>query len=97
MQELKGGLVQLSEERKPFEFEDLRSATAPATSQDTQGSQSASTAILKSPKLEGAAEGISIAEPTGTHVGPLPRVTVFTDGVVPVNEGTLSGRQQGLS
>ena len=47
-----------------------------------------------SPKLAGAADGISIAEPTGTHVGPLPKVTVFTDGVVPVTEGTILGRQQ---
>ena len=57
LQELKGSLVQLSEERKPFEFEDLRSATAPASSQGTQGSQPVpETATLPSPKLAGAME-----------------------------------------
>ena len=50
--------------------------------------------MLGNPKLDEAAEGVSIAEPTGTHVGPLPKVTVFADGQVPVNEGTLLGRQQ---
>ena len=91
LEELKGSIRQLSEEHRPFEFDDLRQKRTKGT-QDTETDPVTATSAKRDASVP-PGQGVSISEAVGKYFGSLPKNPSLTAEDNPLLDSNMFEQQ----